>query len=85
MECYCYLRNIQDLLSDVKTPYERRFGMPFNGPTIPFGAMVEYHPISAKRLVATASVRLKSLASYISRRCIVRGVNLERRHYDRRH
>ena len=48
MECYCSLRNIQDLLSDGKTPYERRFGMPFNGPVIPFGAMVEYHPISAK-------------------------------------
>ena len=29
MECYCYLRTIQDLLSDGKTPYERRFGMPF--------------------------------------------------------
>ena len=39
MECYCYLRNIQDL-----SPYERRFGMPPNGPVIPFGAMVEYHP-----------------------------------------
>ena len=48
MECYCYLRNIQNLLSDGKTPYERRFGMPFNGPVMPFGAMVEYHPISAK-------------------------------------
>ena len=48
MECYCYLRHIQDLLSDGKTPYERRFGIPFNGPVIPFGAMVEYHPISAK-------------------------------------
>ena len=50
VECYCYLRNIQDLLSDGKTPYERRFGMPSNGPVIPFGAMVEYHPISAKDL-----------------------------------
>ena len=48
MECYCYVRNIQDLLSDGKTPCERRFGMPFNGPVIPFGSMVEYHPISAK-------------------------------------
>ena len=47
-ECCCYLRNIQDELSDGKTPYERRFGTPFNGPTIPFGVMVEYHPISAK-------------------------------------
>ena len=31
-----------------KTPYERRFGMPFNGPVIPFGSLVEYYPISAK-------------------------------------
>ena len=36
MECYCYLRNRQDL-SDGKTPYERRFGEPFKGPVIPFG------------------------------------------------
>ena len=28
MECYAYLRNIQDLLYDGKTPYERRFGEP---------------------------------------------------------
>ena len=32
---------------DGKTPYERRFGMP-NGQMIQFGAMVEYHPISAE-------------------------------------
>ena len=25
MECYCYLRNVQDLSSDGKTPHERRF------------------------------------------------------------
>ena len=48
MECYAYLRNIQDLLSDGKTPYERRFGEPFKGPIIPFGSLVEYYPISAK-------------------------------------
>ena len=50
MECYTYLRNIQDPLSDGKSPCERRFGMPFNGTVIPFGSMVEYHPISAKDL-----------------------------------
>ena len=50
MECYCYLRNIQDLLSDGKTPYERRCGVSSNGPNIPFGAMVEYHPVSVKNL-----------------------------------
>ena len=31
-----------------KTPYERRFGQPFKGPIIPFGSLVECHPITAK-------------------------------------
>ena len=48
MECYTYLRNVTDLLSDGKTPYERRFGQPFKGHIIPFGSLVEYYPITAK-------------------------------------
>ena len=48
MECCIYLRNIQDLLSDGKTPYERRFGENFKGPIIPFRSLVEYFAISAK-------------------------------------
>ena len=48
MECKTYPRNIQDLLSDGKTPCERRFGKPFKGPIIPFGSLVEYYPIYAK-------------------------------------
>ena len=48
VECYTYLRNVTDLLSDGKTPYERSFGQPFKGPIIPFGSLVEYHPITAK-------------------------------------
>ena len=47
MECKTYLRNVTDLLSDGKTPYERRFGQPFR-PIIPFGSLVEYHLITAK-------------------------------------
>ena len=43
----CYLRNVQDLLSEGKTPYERRFREPIKGPVISFGCTVEYHPISA--------------------------------------
>ena len=39
---------ISDLLSDGKTPYERRFGEPFKGPIIPFGSLVECYPTSAK-------------------------------------
>ena len=48
MECFTYLRNIQDLFSGGKTPCERRFGEPFKGPIISFGSLVEYYPISAK-------------------------------------
>ena len=48
MECYTYLRNVQDLLCDGKTPHERRFGEPSKGPIIPFGSLVEHYPISAK-------------------------------------
>ena len=48
MECYTYLRSVTDLLSDGKTPYERRFGKPFKGPIIPFGLLVEYQPVAVK-------------------------------------
>ena len=48
MECCTYLRNVTDLFSDGKTPYERRFGKPFEGPIIPFGSLVGYHPITGK-------------------------------------
>ena len=50
MECYTFLRSVQDLLAVGKTPNERRFGEPFKGPIIPFGAMVVYHPISMRDL-----------------------------------
>ena len=48
MECYCYLRNIRDRLSDGKTPSERCFGEPFKGPMIQFGSLVENRPVSTK-------------------------------------
>ena len=86
MECYCYLRNIQDLLSDRKTPYERPLGLPFNGQVIPFGEMVEYLPVSAKDQSRLHQFGPKVLPGFfIPRLCIVCGWNLERRHYGRRH
>ena len=48
MECFTYLLNVTDPFSDGKTPFERRFGQPFKGPIIPFGSLLEYHPITAK-------------------------------------
>ena len=61
MECNTYLRNVQDLLSDEKTPNERRFGKPFKGPIIPFGSLVEYYPISAKDQSKNPSIWKESL------------------------
>ena len=48
MECFTYLRNVQDLLSDGKTSCERRFAQPLKGPIIPFGSLAEYYPVTAK-------------------------------------
>ena len=44
----CFLRNIQDFMSERKTQHERRFGELVSGPITPFGAQVECHPISKK-------------------------------------
>ena len=44
MEFYCFLRNIQDLLTDEKTPYERRFRRTIQ----PSGALVVHDAISPK-------------------------------------
>ena len=85
MECYCYLRNIQDKLSDGKTPYERWFGMPFNGPVIPFGAMVECHPTSAKDQSRLQRFGAKVLPGVFLRLCMKRGRIRKRRHYGRKH
>ena len=60
MECYTYLRNVTDLLSDGKTPYERRFGQPFKWPVIPFGSLVEYHPITAEDQSESINLERKS-------------------------
>ena len=80
MECYCNMRNMQDLLSDEKTPYERRFGEPVKGPIIPLGSMIEYHPITPKVLSRLhqfgKTVLPRIFLGYV---CIVRGRNLERR------
>ena len=84
MERCCYLRNVQDLLSDGKTPYEKQFGMPFNGPVTPFGAMVSYHHI-LRRTYRDSSIWSESLARKIRHLCNVCGWDLERERCRRRH
>ena len=49
MECYTYLRNVTDLLSDGKNRIPKTFWRTFwKGPIIPFGSLVEYYLITAK-------------------------------------
>jgi hypothetical protein len=48
MNCYCFLRNVVDILANGSTAYKARFGEDFRGPTIPCGAEITYHPISDK-------------------------------------
>ena len=85
MECYNYLRNVTDLLSDGKTPYERRFGKPFEGPIIPFGSLVEYHPKTAKDQSRIHQFGKESFSWIVPWIRIVRGANLEGRRTGRRH
>ena len=79
MECYSHLRIVQDLLSDGKTPNERRLGEPFNGPIIPLASMAEYHPISAKDQARLNQFGQKVLPGIIVGYALYAGRNLEKR------
>ena len=74
------LRNIQDLLSDWKTPCESRFGIPFWRPSHPVWFIGRISPYFCERPIETASIRFWSLPRYIPWVCVVRRGNLERRH-----
>ena len=44
----CLLRNVHEKMADGKTAYEKRCGVKFDGPLIPFGAQISYKPTSSK-------------------------------------
>ena len=48
MSCYCFLRDIADVQHNCKTAYFNRFNANCLGPAYPFGAAIEYVPISKK-------------------------------------
>ena len=77
IECYTYLRSIQDLLSDGKTPFERRFGKPCKGPIIPFVSLVECYPIPAKDQSRIHQFGMKVLPGLFLGYALYAGVNLE--------
>ena len=73
VECYCDLRNVQDLLADGKTPYERKFGESFKGPIIPFGALVEYLPNSERDKARIHQLGKKVLPTIFPRYALIAG------------
>ena len=76
-QCYTYLRNVTDSLSDGKTPSERRFGQTFKEPIIPLGSLVEYHPFTAKDRSRIHQFGKKVLPGLFLGYGSVRGWNLE--------
>ena len=48
MKCYCFLHCIVTQMFHGKTAYKQRFKKEFAGPIIPYGAAVEYLPITKK-------------------------------------
>ena len=44
MRCYCFLRNVTDVVRNGRTPFQARYGQPYQGPKIQFGALVHYKP-----------------------------------------
>ena len=73
MECYTYLRNIQDLLSDGKTPYERRFGEPFKRTNCSVFFIGWVLPYNCEGPVKNPSMWKESLTWIFPRIRIVRG------------
>ena len=64
-------RKVTDLLSDWKTPYERRFGQPSKRQIVPFGSLVE-SPCDCEGSVANPSIWKESLTWIVPRIRIVR-------------
>ena len=81
MKCHCVLRNVQDLVSDGKTPYERRFGES-KKTNYSIWCTAGISPKLRERQSENSSIRKENITRKLSRLCFDRGVNLERRHSD---
>ena len=79
MECCCCHRNVQDLLADGKTPYERRFG------ESSFHSAHKWHVSQPPRETKSEnpSIRKEGITRNFHGICLDHGANLDRRHSDR--
>ena len=60
---------------------KKRSGKPFKGPVIPFGAMVEYYPISSRDQSRAPPILARKFTWHIPQICINCGRDLEQRYY----
>ena len=81
----CYLRNVQDLLAEGKTPYQRRFGEPFKGPMIAFLEQWLNTTPFQHEIIKTSSMWQESFTRNLCWVRIDRGEKLEKRHSDCRY
>lgn len=81
MECYCYLRNIVDVLISNEIAYHRRFGENFKGPILPFGCEIRYKPITKDDIARCHKYGDKMLPGIFLGYDIQSGGGLERRPY----
>ena len=77
VECFTYLRNVTDLLSDGKTPYERRFGQPFKRTNYAIWLIGGVSSFHCEGPVKNPSIWKESLTWIVPRIRSLRGVNLE--------
>ena len=77
MECCTSLRNVTDLLSDGKTPCERRFGQPLKRTNYSIWFIGWVFPYLCEGPIKNPSIWKESLTWIVPRIRSVRGVNLE--------
>ena len=59
--------HIQDKLAERKLPYERRFGIPFDGPVTPFGAVFFFQKTKRMPISTSDKSRLHQFGTSVSR------------------
>ena len=64
MACDCYVRHVQHLLADGRTPHEKRCIAPFDGPIWPCGAEILHKPISQKDKKWSSAARQKDVGCH---------------------
>ena len=84
MACYCYLRNVQDLLADWKTAYDRRFEEPFKRANNCFWSHGWMSSDFSARSIKTSSIWQENSTSDLSGMWADRGAILERGCFDSR-